>query len=129
MAGVTDRPFRQLCREASASGLTDPGQPQAPGLFVNQMITARALVEGHRKTLKLAEFGPGETPRSIQLYGTDPNNPDTDGGGALDGAEVARGTDPLDPSDDALSTITTRSGAGSRRLTAARAAGRVAAWL
>ena len=72
MAGVTDVPFRQLCREASASGLADPDQPHAPGLFVNQMITARALVEGHKKTLKLAEFGPDEKPRSIQLYGTDP---------------------------------------------------------
>ena len=72
MAGVTDVPFRQLCREASASGLADADQRHAPGLFVNQMITARALVEGHRKTLKLAEFGPDEAPRSIQLYGTDP---------------------------------------------------------
>ncbi len=43
-----------------------------PGLFVNQMITARGLVEGHAKTLKLAEFGADESPRSIQLYGTDP---------------------------------------------------------
>ncbi len=35
------------------------------------------------------------------IYGTDPNNPDTDGGGARDGTEVAAGTDPLDPADDA----------------------------
>ncbi|MFV2038629.1 MAG: tRNA dihydrouridine synthase DusB [Acidimicrobiales bacterium] len=61
MAGVTDVPFRRLCRDFTTGGL-----------FVNQMITARALVEGHTKTLKLAEFGPDETPRSIQLYGTDP---------------------------------------------------------
>ena len=33
--------------------------------------------------------------------GTDPNNPDTDGGGVKDGVEVARGTDPLNPADDA----------------------------
>ena len=33
------------------------------------------------------------------IYG-DPLNPDTDGGGTLDGAEVAAGTDPFDPSDD-----------------------------
>ncbi len=93
MAGVTDAPFRQLCREFAVAGrsptsivlecrssrhssTTQPGQGAAahaaPGLFVNQMITARALVEGHRKTLKLAEFGAGEHPRSIQLYGTDP---------------------------------------------------------
>ena len=75
MAGVTDSPFRQLCREFAIEGVTgspDGAPPRIPGLFVNQMITARALVEGHRKTLKLAEFGRGETPRSLQLYGTDP---------------------------------------------------------
>jgi len=72
MAGVTDSPFRQLCREFATEGVANPTAATTPGLFVNQMITARALVEGHRKTLKLAEFGPGESPRSIQLYGTDP---------------------------------------------------------
>lgn len=60
MAGVTDVPFRSLCREYGA------------GLYVNQMITARAWLEGHAKTLKLAEFGADESPRSIQLYGTVP---------------------------------------------------------
>jgi nifR3 family TIM-barrel protein len=60
MAGVTDVPFSALCRRFGA------------GLYVNQMVTARGLVEGDRKTLMLARFGPGEWPRSIQLYGTDP---------------------------------------------------------
>lgn len=60
MAGVTDAPFRALCRRFGA------------GLYVNQMITARGYVEGHPKTRQLAEFAPGEHPRSIQLYGTDP---------------------------------------------------------
>lgn len=60
MAGVTDVPFRTLCREFGA------------GLYVNQMITARAWLEGDAKTHKLAEFGADETPRSIQLYGTVP---------------------------------------------------------
>ena len=60
MAGVTNAPFRTLCRRFGA------------GLYVNQMITARALVEGHRKSLELAAFAPDESPRSIQLYGTDP---------------------------------------------------------
>jgi nifR3 family TIM-barrel protein len=36
------------------------------------MITARPLVEGNSKTLKLADFGADETPRSLQLYGVDP---------------------------------------------------------
>ncbi|MGI9623076.1 MAG: tRNA dihydrouridine synthase DusB [Acidimicrobiales bacterium] len=73
MAGVTDAPFRRVCREFATAG-TRTRQDVEPGLFVNQMITARALVERHRKTLKLAEFGPGETPRSIQLYGTEPSS-------------------------------------------------------
>ena len=62
MAGVTNAPFRTLCRRHGA------------GLYVNQMITARALVEGHRKSLEMAAFAPGETPRSIQLYGTEPRS-------------------------------------------------------
>ena len=60
MAGVTNYPFRMLCREYGA------------GLYVSEMITARPLVEGSQKTLKLADFGPDETPRSLQLYGVDP---------------------------------------------------------
>ena len=61
MAGVTDWPFRSLCLGWGAA------------LYVNQMITARALVEEHASTWKLAEFGQGEPIRSIQLYGTDPH--------------------------------------------------------
>ena len=76
MAGVTDVPFRSLCRDEGAAGrtaTTNPATPaSAPGLYVNQMITARAWLEGHAKTLKLAEFGEDESPRSIQLYGTVP---------------------------------------------------------
>jgi nifR3 family TIM-barrel protein len=60
MAGVTNAPFRQLCRLFGA------------GLYVSEMITARALVEGHAKTLKLSGFSPDESPRSLQLYGVDP---------------------------------------------------------
>jgi nifR3 family TIM-barrel protein len=60
MAGVTNYPFRALCRRFGA------------GLYVSEMITARPLVEGREKTLKLADFGPDETPRSLQLYGVDP---------------------------------------------------------
>jgi len=60
MAGVTNPPFRTLCRRYGA------------GLYVSEMITARALVEGNRKTLLLAGFGPEERTRSLQLYGVDP---------------------------------------------------------
>jgi nifR3 family TIM-barrel protein len=60
MAGVTNWPFRALCRRFGA------------GLYVSEMVTARPLVEGRAKTLMLAEFGKDESPRSLQLYGVDP---------------------------------------------------------
>jgi len=60
MAGITNPPFRSICRGYGA------------GIYVSEMITARALVERNPKTLKLAEFGPEETPRSLQIYGVDP---------------------------------------------------------
>lgn len=60
MAGVTNAPFRRLCREYGA------------GLYVSEMIGALGLVEGNEKTLALARFDADEVPRSIQLYGTDP---------------------------------------------------------
>lgn len=74
MAGVTDVPFRSLCKKFSQRGLDGgPKPPETiPGLFVNQMITARAFVNKNEKTMKLARFGENEHPRSIQLYGTDP---------------------------------------------------------
>ncbi len=60
MAGVTNWPFRAICRKYGA------------GLYVSEMVTARPLVEGKSKTLMLAEFGADESPRSLQLYGVDP---------------------------------------------------------
>ncbi|MEE9391969.1 MAG: tRNA dihydrouridine synthase DusB [Planctomycetota bacterium] len=60
MAGVTNAPFRSLCRDYGA------------GLYISEMITARALVEGNKKTLKLSDFAADESPRSLQLYGVDP---------------------------------------------------------
>jgi nifR3 family TIM-barrel protein len=60
MAGVTNRAFRQLCRTYGA------------GLYVSEMVTARALVEGNAKTLGMVTSGEEETVRSVQLYGVDP---------------------------------------------------------
>ena len=60
MAGVTNAAFRQLCRRYGA------------GLYVSEMVNARGLMEGGEKSWQLAHFAPGETPRSLQLYGTDP---------------------------------------------------------
>ena len=62
MAGITNAPFRMLCRE------------QGAGLFVSEMVTARALLERIPETLRMIEPGPGEWPRSIQLYSVDPHH-------------------------------------------------------
>jgi nifR3 family TIM-barrel protein len=62
MAGITNAPFRTLCREFSGG----------KGLFVSEMITTRALVERNDKTMQLIHFDRTERPRSIQLYGVDP---------------------------------------------------------
>lgn len=62
MAGITNAPFRTLCREFSGG----------KGLFVSEMITTRALVERNEKTMRLVRFDASERPRSIQLYGVDP---------------------------------------------------------
>lgn len=76
MAGVTDYPFRALCRRFADQALARVGgaPDRVPGLFVSEMITARPLVEGDRKTARLASFGPDESPRSLQLYGVDPHH-------------------------------------------------------
>ncbi len=60
MAGITNSAFRTLCRE------------QGAGLFVSEMVTARALIERHPETMRLITPGKGETPRSVQLYAVDP---------------------------------------------------------
>ncbi len=66
MAGVTNAAYRRLCREQhEAGGGTD-------GLFVCEMITSRGIVERDRKTMAMLQFDPGETTRSVQLYGVDP---------------------------------------------------------
>ncbi len=60
MAGVTNPAFRQLCREYGR------------GLYVSEMITARAVVERNDKTMRMVRPAPGENPHSVQLYGVDP---------------------------------------------------------
>jgi nifR3 family TIM-barrel protein len=61
MAGITNPPFRRLCREHGA------------GLYVCEMITTRALVERNAKTMGMVRFDADESPRSVQLYGVDPD--------------------------------------------------------
>ena len=76
MAGVTNAPFRRLCREQAVQALKDlritPTSGAASGLYVCEMITARALVEGNSRTLALIKPDPEETFRSVQLHGVDP---------------------------------------------------------
>ena len=67
MAGVTNVAFRTLCRELE---LARAGT--VSGLYVCEMVTARALVERHPVTMHMTTFAPDETPRSLQLYTVDP---------------------------------------------------------
>ncbi|MDR2454506.1 MAG: tRNA dihydrouridine synthase DusB [Bifidobacteriaceae bacterium] len=60
MAGVTDLPFRTLCRSFG------------PGLFTTEMVTCRALLEGGERTWRRLRQAAGQRPRSAQLYGVDP---------------------------------------------------------
>ena len=61
MAGVTNAPFRTMCREF------------APGLvYVNEMVMATAVVHRNAKTERMMTFAADETPRSLQVYGSDP---------------------------------------------------------
>lgn len=62
MAGVTNWPFRLLCEEYGPDGL-----------YVAEMITARALVARNPKALRLCRFASSERIRSLQLYGVNPS--------------------------------------------------------
>ncbi len=63
MAGVTNAPFRALCRRFG------------PGLlYVNEMVMSVALLHQNAKTEKMVTFADDETPRSLQIYGSDPAN-------------------------------------------------------
>lgn len=83
MAGVTNPPFRQLCREFAEAGaraagveLPAPGRTDgtfAPtGLWVCEMITSRALIERTPLTMTMIQPDEGDPVRSIQLYGVEP---------------------------------------------------------
>jgi len=60
MAGVTDRPFRQLCRTMGA------------GLAVSEMVTSNSLLYGSAKTRRRAEHAGESPPVSVQIAGADP---------------------------------------------------------
>ncbi|MBE0510205.1 MAG: tRNA dihydrouridine synthase DusB [Chromatiales bacterium] len=60
MAGITDRPFRQLCREMGA------------GLAVSEMVSSNSLLWGSEKTKRRANHEGENAPRSVQIMGADP---------------------------------------------------------
>lgn len=60
MAGVTDRPFRQLCRDLGA------------GMAVSEMVGSTSLIRGSAKTLRRANHEGESAPRSVQIVGYDP---------------------------------------------------------
>jgi nifR3 family TIM-barrel protein len=60
MAGVTNAAFRTLCRSYGA------------GLYVSEMVSARALIQGNDTTRRMVQFGVDEDVRSLQLYAVDP---------------------------------------------------------
>ncbi|MGB8501282.1 tRNA dihydrouridine synthase DusB [Mycobacterium sp.] len=68
MAGVTNVAFRTLCRELEVARAGT-----VSGLYVCEMVTARALVERHPVTMHMVSFAPDEAPRSLQLYTVDPD--------------------------------------------------------
>lgn len=61
MAGVTDLPFRILCRE------------QGAGMVCMEMVSAKAIYYGNKNTEQLLEIHPQEMPASLQLFGSDPD--------------------------------------------------------
>ena len=67
MAGVTNVAFRNLCRELEQARVGT-----VSGLYVCEMVTARALVERHPVTMHMTAFSADESPRSLQLYTVDP---------------------------------------------------------
>lgn len=60
MAGVTDLPFRMLCKE------------QGCGLLYTEMVSARAILYKNRNTKELLEVREEERPIAVQLFGSDP---------------------------------------------------------
>ncbi len=60
MSGVTNYPYRKICYGFGA------------GLCVSEMVSAKGILEGHRRTWRLACFGEDEHPRSVQIFGNDP---------------------------------------------------------
>lgn len=61
MAGVTDLPFRVLCRE------------QGAGCVVTEMVSAKAVLYNNKNTRELLQLDPAERPAAVQLFGSEPD--------------------------------------------------------
>ena len=61
MAGVTDLPFRVLCRE------------QGAGCVVTEMVSAKAVLDNNKNTRELLQIDPAERPAAVQLFGSEPD--------------------------------------------------------
>lgn len=61
MAGVTDLPFRLLCKE------------QGCGILYSEMVSAKAILYNNKKTKDLLAIDEDEHPIGIQLFGSDPD--------------------------------------------------------
>ena len=60
MAGITDRPFRTICREMGC------------GLAYSEMVSAKGIYYDNENTRELLDIGEEEMPVNIQLFGSDP---------------------------------------------------------
>ena len=60
MAGITDLPFRMLCKE------------QGAGLLYTEMVSAKAISYRNRNTIPLMEISPKEHPVALQIFGSEP---------------------------------------------------------
>ena len=60
MAGVTDLPFRLLCKEMGC------------GLVYSEMVSAKGILYDNKNTTELLEIDPKERPVAVQLFGSDP---------------------------------------------------------
>lgn len=61
MAGVTDLPFRLLCKE------------QGCDILYTEMVSAKAMYYNNKNTIPLLTMNPGESPIGLQLFGSDPH--------------------------------------------------------
>jgi len=101
MAGVTNPPFRRICREHRAP------------LCVSEMLTARAFLRGNALTHLLASGDADERPRSVQIYSADPDEVREFVKRLVEGTKTAPPADHIDLNFGCPVPKVTRAGGGS----------------